>query len=539
MSKYSVLLVDDEEFVFEIMMKKMNWEEMGFVVAGYARNGLEALEMAEELQPDVVMTDIKMPYMDGLTLSARLKELYPAIKIIIFSGFDEFEYAKEAIRLEAAEYILKPIASEEVEKVFLNIRKKLDIEISERRNIDSLQEYYLNSLPVLQDNYYITLLEGRMDESLIDKYAFDYQISLEGPYYVSSLVHLSYREKNGEEMKTAPFMLALSVKQLLEEQLAENWNTKIISHLGEIIVISQLSEKSEITVFTDYMDRFCKLAKKVCKAIVTVGIGCVVEEVKDIQLSYKEAKNALSHRTLYGNERAINIQEVEVKRKNTSYHWEGKIAADIIKAIKFGKKEELEKKVNTFFESIGKEDMSIQNYKLHLMKLVVELVEFMEQYELDVKEIFQDIENFPENILIESKEEARESFLEKSQIILRMIHEKRRDSSLSFITAAEDYVKNNYWDQELCIESICQNLNVSSSYFSTTFKKTTGKTFINYLTDYRMDEAIRLLQTTEYKTYEIAEKTGYSDPNYFPNYFSYAFKKKYGISPSKYRRQEK
>ncbi len=535
MSKYSVLLVDDEEFVFEVMMKKMNWEEMGFHVDGYARNGLEALEMAEELQPDVVMTDIKMPYMDGLTLCGRLKELYPSIKTIIFSGFDEFEYAKEAIRLEATEYILKPIDSAELEKVFLSIRKKLDIEISERRNIDNLQQYYLNSLPVLQDNFYITLLEGRMEESLIGKYSFDYQISLEGPYYVSSLIHLSYREKNGEEMKSAPFMLSLSVKQLLEEQLEDRWNTKIISHLGEIIVISQLTEENEITVFTDFMDRFCKLAKKVCKATVTAGIGCVVGEVKDIQLSYKEAKNALSHRALYGNERAINIREVEIKRKNTSYHWEGKIAADIIKAIKFGEKDKLEEKIKKFFDTVGKDDRSIQSYKLHLMKLVVELIEFMEQYELDVKEIFQDIENFPENILIESKEEARESFLEKTNSILRMLHEKRRDSSLSFITAAEDYVKENYWDQELCIESICQHLNVSSSYFSTTFKKTTGKTFINYLTDCRMDEAIRLLQTTECKTYEIAEKIGYSDPNYF----SYAFKKKYGISPSKYRRQEK
>ena len=109
MNQYTVLLVDDEEEVFQVIMKKLDWESMGFSIAGYARNGVEALEMAEELQPDVVMTDIKMPYMDGLTLCKKLKELYQKVKVIIFSGFDEFEYAKEAIKIEAEEYILKPI----------------------------------------------------------------------------------------------------------------------------------------------------------------------------------------------------------------------------------------------------------------------------------------------------------------------------------------------------------------------------------------------------------------------------------------------
>lgn len=104
MKEYSVLLVDDEEDVIEAITRKIDWRAMGYSLAGYAKNGLEALEIAEEKQIDVVLTDIKMPYMDGLTLSHKLKERYPSIKIVIFSGFDEFEYAKEAIRLEAEEY---------------------------------------------------------------------------------------------------------------------------------------------------------------------------------------------------------------------------------------------------------------------------------------------------------------------------------------------------------------------------------------------------------------------------------------------------
>ena len=138
MKNYSVLLVDDEENVIQSIIRTIAWEELGFTVQGYAHNGVEALEMAEETQPDVVMTDIKMPYMDGLALSRRLKEEFPAIKIIIFSGFDEFEYAKEAIRLEAEEYILKPIDAGELTELFKRIHAALDQEFDEKQNINML-----------------------------------------------------------------------------------------------------------------------------------------------------------------------------------------------------------------------------------------------------------------------------------------------------------------------------------------------------------------------------------------------------------------
>ena len=128
MKKYSVLLVDDEEDVVKAIMQKIDWDGLGYSLLGYAKNGLEALEIAEEKQVDVVLTDIKMPYMDGLTLSHKLKELYPSIKIVIFSGFDEFEYAKEAIRLEAEEYVLKPVDSGELSRIFRTVHERLDKE---------------------------------------------------------------------------------------------------------------------------------------------------------------------------------------------------------------------------------------------------------------------------------------------------------------------------------------------------------------------------------------------------------------------------
>ena len=191
MACYNVLLVDDEKEVCQVIIRKLDWESMGFHIVGYAANGVEALEMAEELQPDVVMTDIKMPYMDGLTLSKKLKEAYQKIKIIIFSGFDEFEYAKEAIKVEATEYILKPINESELREVFERVKTDLDRELDERRNIDKLRQYYLESLPVLQENFYITLLEGRLSQEQIEETLKNYQIQWAESSCIVTILHIS------------------------------------------------------------------------------------------------------------------------------------------------------------------------------------------------------------------------------------------------------------------------------------------------------------------------------------------------------------
>ena len=261
MRLYSVLLVDDEEDAVQVIMKKINWESMGFRIAGYAGNGIEALEMAEKAQPDVVMTDIRMPYMDGLSLSRKLKELYPNIRIIIFSGFDDFEYAREAIQIEVEAYVLKPINSSELKKIFENVKEDIDKERDEKQNIDKLQKYYMESLPVLRENFYTLLIEGRVPADRMEQYFKEYQVQMSGPYYIVTVLHVS--DLSGE---MEPYLTAVSVKKLAEEHVREKWDCRIFSYLGEIIIITQLSEKREVTDYTDYMDRFCKMEWRVVYA---------------------------------------------------------------------------------------------------------------------------------------------------------------------------------------------------------------------------------------------------------------------------------
>ena len=132
---YKVLLVDDEEEVMDMIERRISWPELGFEVVGKAQNGIKALEISEKLQPDVVITDIKMPYMDGLELARSLKQDNPCVRILILTGFDEFEYAKEAVRLEIDEYILKPVNAIELSDCLKRLKNVLDREREEKLNI--------------------------------------------------------------------------------------------------------------------------------------------------------------------------------------------------------------------------------------------------------------------------------------------------------------------------------------------------------------------------------------------------------------------
>ncbi|MCR4739391.1 MAG: response regulator [Lachnospiraceae bacterium] len=532
MNKYSVLLVDDEELVFQIMMDKMDWDSMGFEIVNFANNGIEALEMAQEMCPDVVMTDIKMPYMDGLTLGKKLKEQYPDIKIIILSGFDEFEYAKEAVRMEAEEYLLKPININELTGVFTRIRETLDKENDERRNINMLKQHYLKSLPILRESFYISLLEGRLKAGDIEKFAPDYQVELKGGRFVVSVLKISCPGDDGVEPDVTPFMLTLSIQKLVEEQLRGKYESKVLLYRGDIVVISELSGNGNINDYTDMMDRICKTAYRTDKVKVTAGIGNVCTEPSALRVSYRGARTAVSYRFSYGDMRAINIAEIDVDSTGSQDNSADESIRRIVKNMRRPERDELRYVIEDFVGGIEESHMPLSEYRTLIMRILVALMDFMRDYHIEPGAVFEEGTDLSMIIQRLESTESLKSFLLKSCLTLQdMVSDRRNSTSLSFVTKAEDFVKANYADKDISIEMVCGALNVSAAYFSTVFKKTTGKTFINYLTEYRMDKAVELLETTDGRTYEIADMVGYADPNYF----SYVFKKKFGVSPVKYK----
>lgn len=529
MNTYTVLLVDDEEEVIQVIMKKINWEGLGFSVIGYANNGVKALELVEEYQPDVVMTDIKMPYMDGMELAHRIKAEFPATKLLIFTGFDEFEYAKEAVHLEVEEYLLKPVNSIELTNVFTQMKIKLDQEISEKKNVQVLQKYYMESLPLLQVNFYSTLIEGRIQASELPKYLSDYQISLEGPFYCCLVVHTS-SSRIPEDVN--PLLLFAAVEKQVKERLGEKWRGKCFSYLGNSILLAQLQSEQEVSELTDECDRFCRYVKRMVGAVVTVGIGFVCDDILELAQSYASARDAVSYRAIYGAARAINIQEIEPKETGEMTQLpETDLFNHLFKMIRLGSEEDITEAVDEYLEHVSLQKKSLQQHYISVMELVSELYRFSANNDIVMEEFSGDMRKLYGRLLDMEPQSLKKWLVDVTISFHAKLLKSRSKSTKSFVAKAQEYVRNHYADEDLSLDTVCKELGVSNSYFSTIFKKETGKSFIAYITDYRMEQAARMLIETGEKSYIIAKKVGYADPNYF----SYVFKRQFNTSPSKYR----
>ena len=527
MERYKVILVDDEADVIVAIEQKIQWDRLGFEVVGSATNGAKALELAEKLQPDVVLTDIKMPYMDGLELSRILNREYPNIHIMICTGFDEFEYAKEAVHLDINEYMLKPISAEELSKSLTRLKETLDREREERLNVKKLENYFKDVLPALRSNLFVSLIEGRVSEAEYKKFISEYQVEMKGPLFCCVDFHTS-----GNDLPEGmnQLLLSMSVEREIKDRIAKEWDCQEFIYLGDTILIVELDSEEKIAQLTDTCDKFCRWANRIMGAVVTAGIGRPCDNLMNINLSYDGAREAVSYRVLYGTKRAINIGEIVPKEQNVSIQQEDTRMHDLFKTIQLGETEEIEKAAQREVEKLHRNSDTISRYNLAIMEMLGAFYRFCANNFIDFDEL-SGIKN-----PYESVPDMDESTLSAWMAVISVaISEKlkkiRSNSSRRLVSDAQNIVKERYMESDFSLDTVCSALGVSNSYFSSAFKKATGESFISYLTDYRMDIASGLILETNEKNAVIAEKVGYLDANYF----SYVFKKKFGVSPTKYR----
>ena len=532
MNLYSVMLVDDEEEVREAIAKKLDWEAMGFEVIASAENGEEALELAEQFRPDVVMTDIKMPFMDGLTFCRRLKELQMNTKIVIFSGFDEFEYAKEAIKLEVEEYVLKPVNATELKGVFERLKETLDQEIADKQNIEHLNRYYEDSLPIIKEQFLVGLIQGRISDERIKELKNAYEIGLDAPYYCVVEIHMDNSgEQFGTNQETWRRMMIASGQQIFDEQMATLFKYQSFLYLDYIVVIGMLDEAGEIKKILHYIDQFCKICNRVLKVNATAGIGQVCDGLSQLPASYRGAVEAVGARVLLGTNQAIYIKDIEPNSQET-FDFEDRDVQNIMRAVKVGSQEEVQKEVQAMITSMKKSVQSLNQYQITLMEIVTETLKVIRSYDAPITEVFgENFDLYRDPAGFDTLESLEQWLIDTMSRLHSFIRRERKDTTKMLVEKAREYIAEHFKDSDLSVDMVCSHLNVSAAYFSTLFKRQIGMTFVMYLTQTRMEHAINLLETTNQKTYMIAEEVGYTEPNYF----SYVFKKKYGISPSRYR----
>lgn len=537
MNLYRIMIVDDEEEIRLGIIKKIDWEANGFIVVGDAENGQDALEKAEKLQPDVIMTDIKMPFMDGLELGKKLVELMPSTKIIVFSGCDDFEYAHKAIKINVVEYVLKPINSAELIEVLVRLKEQLDREYNEKRNLETLYKHYIKSLPVIREQFLVGAIEGRINEEQWHEQMEELGIEFKYKHLTVGIIQadgtLSFEENlNSFSGQKESALTPISIKKIVDENMGKYCKFISFIYSGMVIVMGNFEKKEDILLFIKGINEVCKVYKRIMSLTISAGIGYVYSNPSQIRFSYRTAQNALDYRFILGAGKAIYIDDVEPDN-SIQLQLDEKEERSMLNAIKISSEDEISEAIDSLFKKTEDLLLPFNQYRIYLMEIMTSLLKLVQTYAFDIEEIFG--ENFNAYSYLESFNsihEVKKWIIEKAIRINSYIKRERINSSMMLIEKAKQYIKENYSDYDISVEKLCSKLHVSPTYFSTMFKKETGTSFVNYLTATRLEEAVKLLNTTDDKTYMIAEKVGYPEANYF----SYVFKKQFGVSPSKYRK---
>lgn len=535
MDLYSIILVDDEEEVRKSIIKKIEWQAAGFHVVGDAENGEDAMEKIEMLEPDVVLTDIRMPYMDGLQLAEKVRQRYPSMRVVIFSGYDDFEYAQRAIKLNVSEYILKPVNVEELTSILKRIKENLDLEIEEKRNLSRLREKYRKSLPLIREQFFNELVHKNLKKDLAEQKLREYDIPILGARKWM-LAAIDVEEGDVVEslsLHSEEELIPISVMQIVREKLEGYCRFALFQSASEadMVVITALDEDNSITGLTDVLGDICKETKRILKVPVTIGIGHSCEDISGIPKAYQSAVDALGYKAIAGNGSTIYINDMEPVGSG-KLEFDSLTEGELISAIKFGPEEKIESSVKNIMEKMKTAKVHFRQQQVYMIGIFNSIIQMMQQYDLALEDIMgEELESMVLFDKLKKIEEFGQWLLRIAGKLNHLINQERDMTTRQVIQEAKQYILDNYQNPDLSVEMICRHLHMSPAYFSTVFKKETGQAYIAYLTEVRLNKAVELLNKTDDKTYIIASKVGYQEQNYF----SYVFKKKFGVSPTRYR----
>ena len=525
---YTILLVDDEEAVRRSIRDLTPWEEHGFEILADVSNGYEALDIIAETVPDVLMTDIRMPYMDGIKLISEVRAKYSnTVMVIILSGYDEFTYAQTAMSLNVAEYVLKPVSVSSMGQVLSRAKARLDADLLEITDREKLEAFYADAYELYKEKFLISLVfPSRFhDEKLLLSQAESYGLSLKGEMFAVSIVDVPAGE-----------FPAMAVKRLAEEEPADGLAPLSFVYEEQLVLIFASSQRSEFEyIFTRQINRYLTMLESrivhYFTAPFNIGTGEVVKHIKELPESYKSATEALNYSSIYPEQHLISIGDVESAESEQNPKL-GDLNADLVMAIKFGNEEELLGCVHDFFRNLTK-TASVQMRTLHAMATISSICA---SYNRDLNSLLKDNDNLFTALAHANTAQRAEELIKRLALAARsMASGERERSHIAFVEKAKQLIKENYQNPAFGQEQVTNEIAVSPAYFSTTFKKETGISFVQYLTNVRVEKAKELLKSTDLKTYEIAERIGIPEPTYF----SFIFKKNTGETPSHFRMQNR
>ena len=537
---YRILLVDDEILVRDAIRENIDWKAMDCELVGDCDNGKAAAEFVQNHPVDIVLTDILMPYMDGMELSRFLHDNYPDIVIVIFSGFGEFEYAKKAIQYGVSEYMLKPVTAMELRNVIGKMKEKVDQQRKEKEKLERLtqtSENYQKNAIVIRSR----ALQGFVDniktrqESLEELAALG--IDLEAACYRVAVFDLDLYSDGSlltAEKRQESALMAFVLFNISDEIVTRE-NAGIVYQEGNNRVCVLFQEKWSRN-FNGRIKEICGEIQaelhKVMGTEVSMAIGKWVKNLEELSASHDNAVSALQYRYLIGGNLLIDMEEK---------HPVQEISIDeplsvLKEALKTGQEDLVFQTLVSIEDLIRNALMQKSRACMYLQQVIRTMDNACEDVSADMEQIREGRDELIREITDQKFfGEACEVVARHTRRVINILSEMNTSSSERQARLAIDYIQKNYMDPDLSMNSICSYLNISTSYFSTIFKEETGETFTEVLIRTRMEKAKELLENTTMKNYEIAEKVGFSDPHYF----GISFKKMTGCTPTEYARENR
>lgn len=528
-----VIIADDEEKICQLIYKLVNWEELGMQVCAVVHNGIEALESIEKIKPEVVITDIRMPGCDGLEMIKRAKELSSDSTFIIISGYRHFQYAQSAIRYGVRDYLLKPIKKDELFESLDRIRKEHTERLDWLRGEGEFKLTVKNSVDKLRAAFFTEILfKNNKTMKELEKINNEYHYGFKEGYFQIALIKIDGLDNTKNNVSYIQEKINRVIKKFLESECFDYENVFEGNYCYIILNYDKESKKTIRLSLKKVIDELC-LQKNVLESLnLTLGIGLLEDEVINLNHSLKTAMWAIEqrivigvNRLIEGEDRSLNdIADSEVFHEFNKMMLDGLESLDenqVRQAFQFLEQALEQKDGLTGHEVIQMSKEAINLY-LFTMKKNKFHVAGGESFFEDCSEQINHLESY-KKILSYVTEMVITSFKQA-------LSDKASEDTKP-IRDAKKYIKENY-KEPVSLELVSDYVGFNSAYFSTLFKKETGVTFLEYLTDVRMKKAKELLKETNLNIAAICEEVGYSDVKYFTK----SFAKYTGLKPSGYRK---
>ncbi len=542
MNEIKVFLVEDEMVIRRGIKNSIDWEKEGYIFCGEASDGELAYPMIIKEKPDILITDIRMPFMDGLELCKLVKKELPNIKILILSGYDEFDYAKEAIRLGVTEYLLKPISSGKLLEALNGVSESIRREKEDKDLVHKYMEEMRENTEHEKQKFFEQMIAGNLSMADALETGKKYEMNLSAGMYNLLLFRFTLGEENrksGELLGEAEYAIEKLTERLeyvFEFQRGvEGWAFLLMADNEE-----QMSER---------VKELSKDLEEIMKNYSTIayfgGIGQPVARLRELEESFREAERALAARFTMELNRIISVEDIRMAQnvdtlddiEITSFGEIEKTRTMLEKFLNNGAEDEIDEFVDVYINELPEENLkSVLMRQYIIMDAYIVMMSFCEKIEGIEGEMQAQSEELKNSMkTIQTLEEIKNyiRMLLKKIIGVRDTISGRRYSDI--IEIAKDQIRKTYMSDEISLNTIAAEVGMSPSYFSSIFSKEMGKTFVEYLTEIRMDRAKELLMCSSMKTSEIGYEVGYKDPHYF----SYIFKKTQNCTPKEFRARGK